>query len=74
MDYEKQIEEASKQVDFITRYEGSIFFLIESMIMTPAEERDSYREELEQTRQELAIKERELETLRKELENAKRNG
>jgi len=85
MEYEKQIEDASRQMDFITRYENSIFYLIESMIMSPAEERDSYREErdlireeLEQTRLELASrdaeladKERELETLRNELKIAK---
>ena len=60
MEYEKQIEDASQQLDFVTRYQNSIFYLIESMIMSPAEERDSYREELEQTRMELAAKDDEL--------------
>ena len=56
LEYENHIEEASKQMDFITRYENSIFFMLESMIMTPAEERDFYKEELEQTQQEMAAK------------------
>ena len=56
LEYENHIEEASRQMDFITRYENSIFFMLESMIMTPAEERDFYKEELEQTQQELAAK------------------
>ena len=64
MEYEKQIEDANRQMDFITRYKNSIFYLIESMIMSPAEERDSYREELD-------LIQRELEQARLEMSSKK---
>jgi hypothetical protein len=78
--YEERIEEVSKMENFVERYENSTFFKLMAMVMTPEEERDSYKEErdsykaeLESVQKELESKNKEIERLRKDLESAKNN-
>jgi hypothetical protein len=67
--YEDKMEEASKMETFVERYENSTFFKLMEMLMTPEEERDSYKEELESVQRKLEHQEKNLETKDKELES-----
>jgi hypothetical protein len=64
--YEEKMEEVSKMPSFVERYENSIFFQIESMVMTPEEERDSYKEERDSYKEERDSYKQEMEEAKKE--------
>jgi septin family protein len=67
-EYEEIIEEECKVMDFITRYEDSVFFKLESMIMTPAEERDSYKAERDSFKEERDSFKEERDSYKEKLE------
>jgi hypothetical protein len=73
-EYEDKVEEAAKMQTFIERYENSPFHKLMSLLMTPEEEMEMIKAELEKTKKELEANkkafEQAVEAKKKEFEQA----